>query len=399
MSQQPHIADRYSLSTALFGMMVLALGMGIGRFLYTPMLPVLLAEGRFTFSELSWIASVNYAGYLVGSLLFSFGLFHLPGRLRPMLLSSAVATGGLILAMALFSNPMAVMLVRFLAGVASAGMLIFGSTLVLQHTRNPFVIASLFSGVGVGIALGNEYVIAGLHFALSSHALWIWAAAFSVVLAMLLALLLPSPAHALPATILAKSDPQPMRWWLLALLYGLAGFGYIIVATYLPLMAKDAGSPLLTVHLWTLVGISIVPGCFGWMWAAKRWGVLQCLTANLVIQAACVLLTLASGSPLLLVLSSVGFGATFMGTTSLVMTLARQLMVPGNLNLLGFVTLTYGIGQILGPLLTTLLGSGTRAITDATLCGALALFIAATISALQCYKQKRLLACRINDIH
>ncbi|MEJ1619764.1 YbfB/YjiJ family MFS transporter, partial [Escherichia coli] len=90
-----------------------------------------------------------------------------------------VATGGLILAMALFSNPMAVMLVRFLAGVASAGMLIFGSTLVLQHTRNPFVIASLFSGVGVGIALGNEYVIAGLHFALSSHALWIWAAAFS----------------------------------------------------------------------------------------------------------------------------------------------------------------------------------------------------------------------------
>lgn len=398
MSQQPHIADRYSLSTALFGMMVLALGMGIGRFLYTPMLPVLLAEGRFTFSELSWIASVNYAGYLVGSLLFSFGLFHLPGRLRPMLLSSAVATGGLILAMALFSNPMAVMLVRFLAGVASAGMLIFGSTLVLQHTRNPFVIASLFSGVGVGIALGNEYVIAGLHFALSSHALWIWAAAFSAVLAMLLALLLPSPAHALPATILAKSDPQPMRWWLLALLYGLAGFGYIIVATYLPLMAKDAGSPLLTVHLWTLVGISIVPGCFGWLWAAKRWGVLQCLTANLVIQAACVLLTLASGSPLLLVLSSVGFGATFMGTTSLVMTLARQLMVPGNLNLLGFVTLTYGIGQILGPLLTTLLGSGTRAITDATLCGALALFIAATISALQFYKQKRLLACRINDI-
>ena len=378
--------------------MVLALGMGIGRFLYTPMLPVLLAEGRFTFSELSWIASVNYAGYLAGSLLFSFGLFHLPGRLRPMLLSSAVATSGLILAMALFSGPGVVILVRFLAGVASAGMLIFGSTLVLQHTRNPFVIASLFSGVGVGIALGNEYVIAGLHFALSSHTLWIGATVFSAVLAILLALLLPSRAHALPAATQAKNEPQPMRWWLLALLYGLAGFGYIIVATYLPLMAKDAGSPLLTVHLWTLVGISIIPGCFAWLWAAKRWGVLQCLTANLVIQAACVLLTLASGSPLLLVLSSVGFGATFMGTTSLVMTLARQLIVPGNLNLLGFVTLTYGIGQILGPLLTTLLGSGTQAITDATLCGALALFLAASIGALQFYKQKRLLACRINEM-
>ena len=143
-----------------------------------------------------------------------------------------------------------------------------------------------------------------------------------------------------------------MSWWLLAILYGLAGFGYIIVATYLPLMAKDAGSPLLTAHLWTLVGLSIVPGCFGWLWAAKRWGALPCLTANLLVQAISVLLTLASDSPLLLIISSIGFGSTFMGTTSLVMTIARQLSVPGNLNLLGFVTLIYGIGQILGPALT-----------------------------------------------
>ncbi|WP_164305473.1 YbfB/YjiJ family MFS transporter, partial [Streptococcus pneumoniae] len=69
-----------------------------------------------------------------------------------------------------------VMLIRFLAGVASAGMMIFGSMIDLQHTRHPFVIASLFSGVGAGILLGNEYVIAGLRYALSSHALWSGAA-------------------------------------------------------------------------------------------------------------------------------------------------------------------------------------------------------------------------------
>lgn len=301
----------------------------------------------------------------------------------------------LILAMALFAHPAVVMLVRFLAGIASAGMLIFGSTLILQHTRHPFVAAALFSGVGVGIALGNEYVIAGIRLALSSQALWTWAAAFSGGLVILLALLMPARAHAAPPAPLAKAERQPMRWWLLAILYGLAGFGYIIVATYLPLMAKNAGSPLLSAHLWTLVGLSVVPGCFGWLWAAKRWSVLPCLTANLAIQGVCVLLTLASDSPLLLVLSSAGFGATFMGATSLVMTLARQLSVPGSLNLLGFVTLTYGIGQILGPLLTSLLGSGTQAITDATLCGALALFIAAFISAAQLCKQRRLLSCRV----
>lgn len=132
------------MKNALFGMLVLTLGMGIGRFLYTPLLPVMLAENLFTFPQLSWIASINYAGYLVGSLLFSFSLFHLPSRLRPRLLLSAFASGLLILAMACFTQFILVALVRFFAGVASAGMLIFGSTLIMQHTRHPFVIASLF---------------------------------------------------------------------------------------------------------------------------------------------------------------------------------------------------------------------------------------------------------------
>lgn len=142
---------RHPLFTALFGMMVLTLGMGIGRFLYTPMLPVMLAENQLTFNQLSWIASANYAGYLAGSLLFSFGVFHLPSRVRPMLLVSAITTAILILAMAIFTQPVVIILVRFLAGIASAGMMIFGSMIVLHHTRHPFVIAALFSGVGAGL--------------------------------------------------------------------------------------------------------------------------------------------------------------------------------------------------------------------------------------------------------
>ncbi|EYH84019.1 hypothetical protein SEEHN189_08420 [Salmonella enterica subsp. enterica serovar Heidelberg str. N189] len=71
-------SPRHPIFTALFGMMVLTLGMGVGRFLYTPMLPVMLAEKQLTFNQLSWIASANYAGYLAGSLLFSFGLFISP---------------------------------------------------------------------------------------------------------------------------------------------------------------------------------------------------------------------------------------------------------------------------------------------------------------------------------
>lgn len=209
MNSTSHPVERFSFSTALFGMLVLTLGMGLGRFLYTPMLPVMLAEGEFSFSELSWIASGNYAGYLAGSLLFSFGAFHLPSRLRPFLLASALATGLLILAMAWLPPFLLVFIIRFLAGVASAGMLIFGSTLIMQHTRHPFVLAALFSGVGVGIALGNEYVLAGLHFALSSQTLWQGAGALSAIILLALALLIPSNKHVIAPAPLAKIAQQP----------------------------------------------------------------------------------------------------------------------------------------------------------------------------------------------
>lgn len=197
MPSSSHPVERFSFSTALFGMLVLTLGMGLGRFLYTPMLPVMMAEGAFSFSQLSWIASGNYAGYLAGSLLFSFGAFHQPSRLRPLLLVSALASGLLILAMAWLPPFILVLLIRFLAGVASAGMLIFGSTLIMQHTRHPFVLAALFSGVGIGIALGNEYVLAGLHFAFSSQTLWQGAGALSGMMLIALTLLMPSKKHAI----------------------------------------------------------------------------------------------------------------------------------------------------------------------------------------------------------
>lgn len=63
-----------------------------------------------------------------------------------------------------------------------------------------------------------------------------------------------SPRSCAAACALSKNRKSAYAPWQLALLYGFAGFGYIIVATYLPLMAKSAGSPLLTAHLWSLVG-------------------------------------------------------------------------------------------------------------------------------------------------
>lgn len=72
--------NRSNIRTAAYGVLLLALGVGISRFLYTPMLPKMLEEKIFTFPQLAWLASANYGGYLVGSLLFSWSGFHARAR-------------------------------------------------------------------------------------------------------------------------------------------------------------------------------------------------------------------------------------------------------------------------------------------------------------------------------
>ncbi|MGK4329218.1 MFS transporter [Lonsdalea quercina] len=369
-----------SISAALFGMAILALGMGLGRFLFTPMLPVMLSEKLFTFDQLSYLASANYAGYLFGSLLFAFSRLISPAYTSATLFAAAIATAVLTFAMALTHDFTLTLLIRFTAGIASAGMMIFGSLSIMRLTHDFGAIAALYAGVGVGIIMGNEYVVAGQRYALDAETLWWGAGLLSALLLLGIWLLTPRRAAASAGVAPTPVKQETILWWQLALLYGLAGFGYIIVATYLPLIAKTLAFPLLARHLWSLVGLGIIPGCFIWLWAAGRWGTLQCLTANLFLQGACVLLTLVSDSPVLLILSSIGFGATFMGTTSLVMPLAKRIRVPRHINLLGLVTLTYGIGQIAGPLLTSALKSGPHAVVSAIVCGAIALFIASGMS-------------------
>lgn len=381
-------ARYHQIRTAVFGMVVLTLGMGIGRFLYTPMLPIILHEGLFTFSQLSLIASANYAGYLFGSLLFSFGVFTRLAHLKAMLLAVALITGLLILFMAIVTVPEVVILIRFLAGVASAGMMIFGAMLVLQHSHRPWVIASLFSGVGVGIFIGNEYVIAGVAHLLSAKTLWLGASCISGVLLIVLWLLLPRDAHIPQEMAQPLKADKSIQWWQLALLYGLAGFGYIIVATYLPVMAKGLGASFIAEHIWSVVGLAVIPGCYGWLWVARKGNILPCLSLNLIVQACCVVLAALTHSSILLTLGCIGFGATFMGTSSLVMPLAKKLHAPQKVNLLGLVTLTYGVGQIAGPLMVSAFENRGQSLTGPTLLGAGALFIAAGISHLQYRKTK-----------
>ena len=173
--------------------------------------------------------------------------------------------------------------------------------------------------------------------------------------------------------------PETIPWGLLAFLYGLAGFGYIITATYLPVMAQSLTNEIIATHLWSLVGLGALLSCYFWAYIAFKIGEIKALSINLLSQSLFVGLSYFNDVAFLALISALGVGLTFMGTTILVMRLARKTASPKAMNLLGIVTFTYGIGQIVGPILTAIMSDETGTIHAVILLASFALFTAGLI--------------------
>src|SRR5699024_6278543 len=111
----------------------LAVAMGIGRFAFTPILPMMLHDGVVDLAGASWLASANYVGYLVGAVTCTIQpwLWSRLPRLPPidgpaLVRTGLVGTGLLTLAMAL-PLPAAWPALRFAAGIASALVFVYSS--------------------------------------------------------------------------------------------------------------------------------------------------------------------------------------------------------------------------------------------------------------------------------
>ena len=142
------------LRFAVAGMISLAVAMGIGRFVYTPLLPGMMDELGLSASNAGLIASANYLGYLVGALVAAGGWAH--GRERLIVLTAIAASAIFCVLMGLTENFAAFLLIRFAAGFASAFTLVFLVTIVFSHLAaagRSDLQAMHFSGVGLGIVL------------------------------------------------------------------------------------------------------------------------------------------------------------------------------------------------------------------------------------------------------
>lgn len=361
---------------------VLVIGMGYGRFAFTGVMPVMLHENVLSLSAGNLAASANYAGYLLGALLLSKVR---PTDARHLCFGSVLATLICMLFLAWLHSPVAIIVVRGVAGICSAVSLISASLWLLQHMKHAHGAPLMYSGVGLGIFISAEFISLGKALSLSSHSIWLICSLSAALFFLIVSRLLNSPPEMLTnyrsPSVMGKAGGEATRAaaYRLLIVYGLAGFGYIITATYLPLFLSGSLSGIDPVQVWAVFGLAAVPSCFFWHRLVLRCGSRISLILNLLIQAAGVILPAFSSSLVSCVASALLVGFTFMGTVTIALPEARRLAESVSFNMIAAMTATYGIGQIAGPLAAGALYSSSGSFTPSLIAASLSLLIAIAI--------------------
>ena len=341
------------------GTIALAVAMGIGRFAFTPLLPLMLRDGALEGGAGATWAAANYAGYLLGALTAPYVASWPDKGLRPALAGIGVTTLAIPLVASLDWTGLGPLL-RGASGVFSAWVLVGTSAWCLTELARrgrADAGAWVYTGVGIGIALTG--ILTWLGGARPSLDLWLALGVLaSVGLSPVAYVVQRGRAAQTPAARTAGGDNVWRREPMLILAYGAFGFGYIVPATFLPAMARgQADDPSVFGLTWPLFGLAAamsVAAAARWLsgWPRRRvWALAQTAMA---IGTAIPILTQSIGS---LAASAVFVGGSFMIATMAGLQLARERNPKNPAPLQSAMTVAFATGQILGPLLVQTLGS------------------------------------------
>ena len=363
----PPSSSTRPLAIALAGLVALAVAMGIGRFAFTPLLPLMLAERSLTLAGASLLASANYFGYLVGALACTFqpwlwrrfgwaAAVNGPRLVRMGLAATVLLTLGMA-----WEWMAAWTLLRFAAGVASAVVFLYTSGWCLEQLARrgvPAMGALIYVGPGGGIVVSGLAATALVQWRVPAAAGWL---TFGVLATLLTALVwsIFDDRRNVPAAVTGGNGSLAaaptahaggLEMGLLAIAYGMAGIGYIITATFLPVIARQALPDSHWLDLfWPLFGAGVMIGAIGASRLAPGGDLRVRLAVCYAMQAAGVCASLVSPTLAGFAIGSLLLGLPFTAITFFAMQEVRRVRPQQAPSFMGLLTAVYGIGQIAGP--------------------------------------------------
>lgn len=337
----------------LAGIIALIIGVGVARFVFTSLLPPML-ENYLTISFAGVLASINYVGYLAGSIFavfikdinakvkfFRFGMFL------------AVIT---TLMLGITTSDTLWIISRILAGFGAAMALVVGSAIVMNklNIQNKTKAMGIhFSGIGFSILVSDLIVRIVFYFNGTWQLSWIVLAIFAFVMSFYSMYILSYDNEVKQNSVKHHIDKKLFSPFVIILImaYFCEGVGMVVQGTFLP----DIINSLEGLHgfgsfTWTLVGLAGIPSCIIWMMLAHKYGSVNIIILAMFLQVIGIMISALTNNIYLNLLSGVLYGGTFIGLVALFMNLGGKLAGNNPVMLMGALTTAYGIGQVTAPL-------------------------------------------------
>lgn len=342
-----------NLSIIIAGIFAIITGVGVARFAFTSLIPSML-ENYLDITFAGILASLNFAGYLTGSILSVF--------IKDINQKVMLFRFGLVLAvlttfvLAFSTNETYWIIARIIAGFAGAMGLVVGSAIVmtkLQIESKTKAMGIHFSGIGFSILttdLLNRYILSSGG---TWQDAWMYLAIFGAILSVYSIYILSFDKKVKQNVVKHKFDTSIFTVFVILLImaYFTEGVGFVVQGTFLPDIINNlpglAGYGNLT---WTLVGLAGIPSCIIWMRLAHKYGSVNIIIIALLIQMIGILIPTFTSNIYLNLFSGVFYGGTFVGLVALFMNLGGQLAKHNPVVLMGALTTSYGIGQVIAPL-------------------------------------------------
>ncbi len=326
--------------------------MGIGRFAFTPILPMMLEDRVVSIASGGWLASANYVGYLAGAV----ALIWVPIPATIAIRGGLATIGVVTLAMGVAQQFALWIVLRTIAGVASAAVLVNVSAWCLERLApagRPVLQSLVFTGVGTGLALAGLVCLALMHVGASSAAAWI---VFGVLSFALTAIVWPvfhgaDRGRMRPASTPARADVRRVDWTRLVVCYGAFGFGYIIPATFIPAMARQSfPDPAVFGWSWPIFGAAAILSTLARAAVPRSLGNRRVWIASHLVMALGVVLPVIRPGITATMLAALLVGGTFMVITMVGMQEGREAGGARGTELMAAMTSAFALGQIAGPI-------------------------------------------------
>jgi MFS family permease len=325
--------------------------MGIGRFAFTPVLPMMQQDAGLSVAGGGWLAAANYLGFLLGAVV----AMRLRVRPTTVIRGGLVVIGVVTLAMGFEHRFAGWIVLRALAGIANAWAQVFAFAWCLEKlaaVRRPLLNGAVFAGVGTGISVAGGFCLLLMQMHASSAQAWIGLGAISLIATAVIW-------HNFGADDMTAGEGRQTtaRSWQwdtdslrLILCFGASGFGYIIPATFLPVMARQLISdPLVFGWSWPVFGAATAVSplaAAGWarFIGNRRLWILSHLVMALGVALPVWWHTIGG-----IMIAALLVGGTFMINALASMHEARVVAGPNATGLMAAMTAAFATGQIVGP--------------------------------------------------